>query len=388
MPQFLSKILISCGEPSGDLYAGALTAELRRLDRAADVMGLGGEHLRAGGGRLLDDYRGLAVTGLFEAVRVLPRAVGTYRRLVTAARVERPDVFVAIDFPDFNFRVSRRVRRFGIPVIYYVPPQLWAWRAGRMRELRVFADRVLVIFPFEEDLYRRAGIPVEFVGHPLLDLAHVTTPRGQFLERFDIEPAAPVVALLPGSRPNEVTRLLPVLWRAAMRVGSALPRTAFVVARAPHLPDDLFKDVPSIEGRKPIVVTAQTDDVLAASDVVVTASGTATVQAAIHGAPMVVVYRLSPLTFAIGRRFVRVSTYAMVNLIAGRTIVPELIQDACTPQAVASEVLRYLTDPSHAARTRTALAEVRGRLGRGGASGRAASAILEVARRASAARAM
>jgi len=378
----LPKILISCGEPSGDLYAGALTAELRRLDPTVDVMGLGGEQLRAGGARLLDDYRGLAVTGLVEALRVLPRSLGTYRRLVTAARVERPDVFVAIDFPDFNFRVARRVKRFGIPILYYIPPQLWAWRAGRMRELQAFADRVLVIFPFEEDLYRRAGIPVEFVGHPLVDLARATTPRGPYLERLSLDPAAPVVALLPGSRPNEVARILPVLWQAATRVGSAIPRTQFVVARAPHLHDDLFSAVPTIVGRKPTIVTSQTDDVLAAADVAVAASGTATVQAAIHGAPLVVVYRLSPLTYAIGRRFVRVSTYAMANLIAGRTIVPELIQDACTPEAVASEVLRYLTDPSHAAQTRAALAEVRGRLGRGGASARAAAAILEVARRA------
>lgn len=381
----MPKILISCGEPSGDLYAGALTAELRRQDPAADVVGLGGEHLRAGGGRLLDEYRGLAVTGLVEALRVLPRSVGTYRRLVTAARVERPDVFVAIDFPDFNFRVARRVKRFGVPVIYYIPPQLWAWRAGRMRELQAFADRVLVIFPFEEDLYRRAGVPVEFVGHPLVDLARATTPRSQFLERLGLDPQEPVVALLPGSRPNEVARILPVLWGAASVVRGVVPRAQFVIARAPHLDDGLFEHDPVFVGIKPIIVTAETDDVLAAADVVVTASGTATVQTAIHGVPMVVVYKLSRLTYAIGRRFVHVSTYAMANLIAGRTIVPELIQDACTPEAVASEVLRYLTDPSHAAQTRAALADVRGRLGSGGASGRAAAAILEVARRAPAA---
>lgn len=383
----MPKILISCGEPSGDLYGGALTAEILRLDPAAHIMGLGGDHLRAAGGRLLEDYRGLAVTGLIEALRVLPRSLGAYRRLLSTARTEWPDVFVAIDFPDFNFRVAKRVKRLGIPVIYYVPPQLWAWRAGRMRELQKFADRVLVIFPFEEDLYRRAGIPVEFVGHPLVDLTHTATTRGEFLLRHGMDPAAPVVALLPGSRPNEVERILPVLWQTAIRVSETIPHVQFVVARAPHLDDRLFQNVPSIGERKPAMVTAQTDDVLAAADVVVTASGTATVQTAIHGAPMVVVYKLSPLTYVIGRRFVRVSTYAMANLIAGRPIVPELIQNACTPEAVAAEVVRYLTDPAHAARTRAALAEVRQRLGPGGASARAASAILELARRTSAARA-
>jgi lipid-A-disaccharide synthase len=379
----LSKILISCGEPSGDLYAGALTTEILRLDPRAEVMGLGGERLRAGGGRLLEDYRGLAVTGLIEALRVLPHSVRSYRRLISTARAERPDVFVAIDFPDFNFRVAKRVKRLGIPVIYYIPPQLWAWRAGRMRALQKFADRVLVIFPFEEDLYRRAGIAVEFVGHPLVGLARTAIPRGEFLRRLRMEPAAPLVALLPGSRPNEVARILPVLWQAAIQIGQKIPQVQFVVARAPHLDDQLFRNVPSIGNDHPVIVTAQTDEVLAAADVVVTASGTATVQTAIHGAPMVVVYKLSPLTYALGRRLVRVSTYAMANLIAGRKIVPELIQAGCTPEAVASEVIRYLTDPSHAARTRAALAEVRDRLGPGGASARAASAILELARRAS-----
>ena len=383
----MPKILISCGEPSGDLYAGALTAEILRLDPRAEVMGLGGEHLRAGGGRLLDDYRGLAVTGLVEALGVLPHSVRSYRRLIHAARAERPDVFVAIDFPDFNFRVAKRVKRLGIPVVYYIPPQLWAWRAGGMRALQKFADRVLVIFPFEEDIYRRAGMAVEFVGHPLVGLTRAATPRAEFVRQLGLEPAAPVVALLPGSRPNEVARLLPVLWQAAIEIGRTIRQAQFVVARAPHLDDRLFQDAPSIGDRQPVIVTAQTDEVLAAADAVVTASGTATVQAAIHGTPMVVVYKLSPLTYAVGRRFVRVSTYAMANLIAGRKIVPELIQDRCTPEAVASEVIRYLRDPSQAARTRAALAEVRERLGPGGASVRAASSILDLANRASAARA-
>lgn len=373
------KILISCGEPSGDLYAGALATELLTLDPGAEITGLGGEHLRAGGGRLVADYHGLAVTGLIEALRVVPRSLGVYQRLIATAKARRPDVFVAIDFPDFNFRVAKRMKRLGVPVVYYIPPQLWAWRASRMRELQSFASRVLVIFPFEEDLYRRAGVPVEFVGHPLVDLARAGSPRRTFLQRLGFDSAAPVVALLPGSRPNEVARILPVLWQAAVRVAEAVPGTQFLVARAPHLDDHLFRNVPSTRGRKPAIVTAQTDDVLAAADAVVTASGTATVQAAIHGAPMVVVYRLSPLTYAVGRRFVRVSTYAMVNLIAGRNIVPELIQNDCTPEAVASEIVRYLTDAAHAAQTREALADVRARLGRGGASARAAQAVLKTA---------
>ncbi len=374
------RILISCGEPSGDLYAGALAAALRRLDPAVEVLGLGGEHLQAAGARLVADYRGLPVTGLFEALRVLPRTLAAYRRLVDTARAERPAVFVAIDFPEFNFRAARRMRALGIPVVYYVPPQLWAWRTGRIEQIRQFAAQVLVIFPFEEAIYRRAGIPVRFVGHPLTDLARAGASRAAFQREIGADPTAPIVALLPGSRPNEVRRLLPVLWEAARLVAEAIPAARFVVARAPHLDDGLFATPPAVGGRPPVIVTGRTDDVLAAAAVVATASGTATVQTAIHGAPMVVVYRLSPLTYAVGRRFVHVSTYAMANLIAERRIVPELIQHQCTPSSVAAEIVRYLTDAPHADRARQALAEVRARLGPGGASARAAEAILAVVR--------
>lgn len=376
----MPKILISCGEPSGDLYAGALAQEIFRRAPGSEIVGLGGEQLQAAGGRLLDQYHGLSVTGLIEAVRVLPRSLAAYRRLVAVARSERPDVFVAIDFPDFNFRVARKVKRLGIPVVYYIPPQLWAWRQGRIRDIQQFATRVIVIFPFEEELYRKAGIPVQFVGHPLVDLARAGVTREAFRQEFGLDATAPMVALLPGSRPNEVSRILPVLLQAAARVAADVPRAQFVIARAPHLDDRLFADLTALGSRPSPVVTARTDDVLAAADVVATASGTATVQTAIHGAPMVVVYRLSPLTYALGRRFVRVSTYAMANLIAGQKVVPELIQDDCNPEQVAREIVRFLTDSSYAGRVRASLAEVRDRLGRGGASARAAATILELCR--------
>ena len=375
----MPKILISCGEPSGDLYAGALAVEIRRRAPDASVFGLGGQRLLAGGGELLADYRGLSVTGIFEALRVLPRSLAALRRLIDAVRQDRPDVLVAVDFPDFNFRLASAVRRFGVPVVYYVSPQLWAWRPSRMKVMKRIADRVLVIFPFEEEIYRHASVPVEFVGHPLIDLVRTQQPRETFLQEQGIDPARPVVALLPGSRPNEVHRLLPVMSEAARIVADRLPGVQFVVARAPSLDDRLFSRV-RWRGVRPAIVLARTDDVLAAADVAVTASGTATVQAALHDRPMVVVYKLSPLSYRLFRRFVKVDTFAMVNLIAGTRVVPELIQDDCTPGAIASEVLRYLTDPDSVERVRSALREVRQRLGDPGASGRAAEAVLRVAR--------
>jgi lipid-A-disaccharide synthase len=377
----MPKIMISCGEPSGDMYAGALAVEIRRRAPDAEIFGLGGQRLRAGGGQLLADYRGLSVTGLVEAVRVLPRSLSVMRLLLDVVRAERPDVFVAIDFPDFNFRLAAAVKRSGVPVVYYIGPQLWAWRPGRMRVMKRFVDRVLVIFPFEEAIYRQAGVPVEFVGHPLIDLARAQAPRDAFLRELNLDPDAPVVTLLPGSRPNEVSLLLPVLSHAARLVADRLPQTQFIVARAPDLDDRLFAGV-DWRGLRPAIVLSRPDDALAAGDVAVTASGTATVQAALHERPMVVVYRLSPWTYRLGRRFVHLDTFAMPNLIAGRKVVPELIQDACTPEAIAAEVVSFLMDEGGRAReVRAALREVRAKLGAPGASQRAAEAVLRVAHR-------
>jgi lipid-A-disaccharide synthase len=371
--------MISCGEPSGDLYAGALAVEIRRREPDAAIFGLGGQRLMAGGGELLADYRGLSVTGLVEAIRVLPRSLATLNRLVDAARAEKPQVLVLIDFPDFNFRLASAVKKLGVPIVYYISPQLWAWRQSRMDVMKRLVDRVLVIFPFEEQMYRDAGVPVRFVGHPLVDLARAQEPRESFTRELGLDPARPIVALLPGSRPNEVERLLPIVRDAVAIIAARMPHVQFVVARAPSLDDHLFSAITWNRAR-PVEVLARTDDVLAMSDVAVTASGTATVQAALHGRPMVVVYRLSPLTYRLGRRFLLVDNVAMVNLIAGRRIVPELIQDDCTAENIAAETLSLLANPERAEETRRALGDVRAKLGGPGASGRAADAVLDLIR--------
>jgi lipid-A-disaccharide synthase len=374
------RIMMSCGEPSGDLYAGALAAELRHRMPSVDIFGFGGQHLRGAGARLIGDFSGISVTGLTEALRVLPRSFAMLRRLERAARESRPDVFVAIDFPDFNFRLMAALRRLGIPVVYYISPQLWAWRPSRMKTMKRFVDRVLVIFPFEEELYRREGVDAHFVGHPLVDLARPSEPRDAFLRARGLDPARRTVALLPGSRPNEVARILPGMTAAVPLIAARVPDVQFVLAAAPNLPSDLFADLaPGVS-----VVTGRADDVLAASDVVVTASGTATVQAALHERPMVVVYRLSELTYRLGKPFVKVDTYAMANLVAGTRVVPELIQQDFTPERVAAEAVSFLTDSARSARVRASLRDVRTKLGAPGASGRAAASILEVAGRAGA----
>lgn len=373
-------VMISCGEPSGDLYAGALAVALRRLQPDLDIFGFGGPRLAAAGGALLGSYAGLAVTGLSEVIRTLPRTWRMYRHLVDEAVRRRPDVFVAIDFADFNFRLGQALHARGIPVVYYIGPQLWAWRPGRMQTIKRFADKVLVIFPFERALYEAAGVPVEFVGHPLIDLIGPRHSPAALLTQHGLSHDARTIALLPGSRHNEVASTLPTLLDACALLRDAEPDLQFLIARAPGLHDEQFEAVR--RSHLPIAIhEGDTDAVLAASDVVLTASGTATVQTALHGKPMIIVYRLSPLTYTLGRRFVKVDTFGMVNLIAGRTIVPELIQDAFTADNVRDAALRYLRDPELASRARQDLAGVVQALGGPGASARAAAAVRDVAAR-------
>ena len=369
--------MLSCGEASGDLYAGALVAALRRREPDIEIFGLGGDRFRAAGGRLIADFHGLSVTGLTEALSVVPRSFATMRQLVAEAKREKPDALVVIDYPDFNFRLLWRIKKLGIPVIYYVSPQLWAWRAGRIRMMKRAVDRVLPIFPFEEALYQREKIDVRFVGHPLIDLARPAVDRHTFLRSLNLDPSKPVLALLPGSRTNEVERIAQVMASAIPDIARQVPGVQFVIARAPNLGEGLF-DPFGISGVTIRIAEGRTDDVLNASDAVVTASGTATVQTALHGKPMVVVYKLSPLTYRLGKRMALVDTYAMVNLIAGERVVVELIQDACTPEAVTTEAVRLLTDQVYRTRMIASLAEVRRRLGGPGASDRAADAVLDV----------
>jgi len=372
--------MLSCGETSGDLYAGALVRELRSLDPTVSVRGVGGPQFAAAGGELIADYRGLSVTGFAAPLGKLGHTYARLRTLLDSARRDPPDAIIAIDVPDCNFWLVKGAKRLGIPIVFYISPQIWAWRRGRLKTIKATADLMIVIFPFEEKIYQEAGVPVTFVGHPLIDLvAHGDRPA--FLRRHGLSADAPTVAILPGSRANELARILPDLIGAAERIRARMPTAQFIIARAPDLDDALFAAARSPVLGAVAIVEGDTDAVLSSADVVLTASGTATVQTAIHDVPMVIVYRLSALEYWIGRRLVTVDTFGMVNLIAGEKIVPELIQEAFTPEAVAEEAISLLTDSSRRARVREGLARVRQRLGHPGASRRAAEAILQIVRR-------
>jgi lipid-A-disaccharide synthase len=365
-------VLVSCGEPSGDLYAGDLVHHLRDL-ADVEVFGLGGDRLEAEGGRLIAHVRDLAVVGLLEVLRHIRRLRAVFRSVLEEVEREPPGVAVLVDYADFNLRLARELKRRGVPVVYYVSPQVWAWRRGRIRAIRQSVAHMVVIFPFEEPLYREGGVPVTFVGHPLVDLARPAEDGAAFLAALGLDPARPVVAVLPGSRPQEVGHNLPPIAGALRLLRAQRADVQLALAAAPSLDPGLFdRDLAGL----PIVrVVGGTHALLGAASAGIVASGTATVEAALMDLPMVVVYRLSRLTYALGRPFVKVPHYAMANLIAGREIVKELIQNDFRPEAVAREVRALLEDRSLRDRVRAGLREVRARLGPPGASLRAAAIV-------------
>jgi lipid-A-disaccharide synthase len=366
------RLLLACGETSGDLYGAEL---VRNLDLPAlSVFGLGGDRLASEGMTLFAHTRDLAVVGLVEVLAHLGRLRSIFQALLAEADRDPPAAAVLIDYPDFNLRLARELKARKIPVVYYVSPQLWAWRRGRIRQIQQAVSRMLVIFPFEEALYREAGVSVTFVGHPLVDLVSRPPDPSAFLRRHGLDPSREVVALLPGSRPREVAHNLPPLKGAVERLRRKRGDLQFTLAAAPGL-SEASSELSSLGVR---VIPDETPAVLASATLALVASGTATVEAALLGTPMVVVYRLSPLTYALGRPFVRVPHFAMVNLIAGREIVPELIQGDFTPDRVARECLALLEDPPRLALMRRDLAAVVDSLGGPGASARAARAVLEV----------
>ncbi len=368
-----SRLLISCGEPSGDLYGGELLRHLRARRPELDVFGLGGDEVALQGARLHAHVRELAVVGLIEVLRHLRRLRAVFNGVLREVERDPPAAALLVDYPDFNLRLAAALHRRGVPVIYYVSPQLWAWRPGRIRDVRRHVARMLVIFPFEEELYRAAGVPVTFVGHPLVDLVRPEPDRTAFLRQLGLDPARPTLAVLPGSRRQELAHNLPPLVAALRLIVARRPDVQPVLALAPSLPRASVEAALGDVAAK--VVAGRTPAVVSTAAVALVASGTATVETALLGTPMVVVYRLSPLTYALGRPFVRVARFAMVNLIAERDVVPELIQGDFTPERVAAEALSLLEDRARAERMRADLRGVRAALGASGASQRAAAEV-------------
>lgn len=334
------KVLISAGEASGDLYASALAAELRRRDGRYEFFGSPGPRMMAVGVRAVMDQSQLSVVGLAEVIRHLPAIYGEFQKLIRAAAVERPAVAVLTDSSGFHLRVARALKALGIPVVYLVAPQAWAWRRGRVYQLQRNVERLLCIFPFEEKFFRSYGIRAYYVGHPLSRLISASTSRDAFRAAHGLDPQRPLVALLPGSRVGEIRRHLPLLRAAMTRIDAQ-----FLLGTPPRF--DTSALGAALADRPVTIASGQTWDLLAHCDVALAASGTVTVEGAILGAPMVSFYRVSPLTY-LARPLIRAPFLSMVNLIAGRAIIPELIQHEATPERLAAETNQLLA--SHHAR--------------------------------------
>jgi lipid-A-disaccharide synthase len=372
-------LLLSAGEASGDMYAAQLASALQtRMD--AQLFGMGGPHMQAAGVEIITDYEEVAVVGITEIVKHLPSLLKAMDRIVAEAEKRKPVLAVLTDFPGFHLRLARKLQPKGIRNVYYICPQFWAWRPWRAKLIRRRFEKALCIFPFEEEFFSTAGVSTEFIGHPLVGAVNASKDRKQFCESHALSAGGHIVAVLPGSRNAELAHHLPVLQEACARIHARMP-IQLVVAAA-HAKDMSLLRTGWPHGLKPCVVEGETYNALAAADASIVSSGTAAVEAALLDAPMVVVYRVSPLTATLAKPLVRTPYFAMVNLIAERKVVPELVQDDFTPERVAGEVLQLLQDPNARRTMRAGLAEVRSRLGPPGAVERAADSIYKLLTRA------
>lgn len=373
-----AKILLVAGEASGDTHAARLIQALRERVPDLSLYGIGGTALAHLGMRFACRAEDLAVVGLTEVIHKIPLIWRALRQLWCYLRKERPDLVILVDFPDFNFLVLRLARWCRVPVMYYISPQVWAWRRRRVKTIARLVNRMVVIFPFEEEFYRQHGVAVTYVGHPLLETLPDLPPRGKLQASFSLQDQDLVIALLPGSRTGEIRQLLPDMLASAAQLQQALPRCVFLLALAPTVPPEFISPFLTHTPVPVRLLQGQTYEVLAVAHLALVASGTATLETALRGTPMVILYRLAPLTYHVGRLLIRVKHIGMANLLAEEDLFPELIQNEVQPSLVTAAVFRLIRDANHLNRISTGIKRIRRRLGGPGASRRAAAVALEL----------
>lgn len=354
-------VMLVAGEASGDMHGAELARRLR--ESGILCIGMGSRHMRDAGVELIVDSSSIAVVGLFEVLAHWSEIQEALKGLRAALAARRPRLLVLIDYPEFNLKLAETAKALGIPVLFYVSPQVWAWRPKRIHKIGRRIDHMAVIFPFETELYRSAGIPVTYVGHPLAQRVKAGSDRSTALRDFGLDPALKTVALMPGSRTGEIKRLLPVLVAAALLIQQRIPGVQFVLPAAPSLDAAGLQRQIDASGLRVPVVQGRTYDAVNSSDIAITASGTATLEVALLETPMIVVYKVSPLSYAILKRLITVKQIALANIVAGQPVVPELIQSDATPDKIAEEAARLLTDAAYHRRMRENLAGIRQRLG-------------------------
>ncbi len=371
-------VLIVAGEASADLHGSHLVTAMKRLDPGLTFWGIGGRNMEEAGVRILFTSSEMAVVGLAEVLSKLATVTRAYLRLKSILRTDQPALLILMDYPDFNLRLARAAKRFRVPVLYYISPQVWAWRKGRVETIRRYVDRMAVILPFEKDFYRERGLPVEYVGHPLLEEIPPDLDRDGARSELGLHQADPVIALLPGSRKEEVTNLLPLMIKAAEGLRSRYEHLKCLLPRASTIPSELIEGLLKKSSLDVQVIQGDVYRVLKACDMALVASGTATLEAAILEAPMVIVYRVSFFSYWIGRMVIRVPFIGLVNLVAGEEVVPELIQGDLTPERLAQQAVDILEHDDKRTNMVRKLHALRETLGQGSASERTARIALEM----------
>ncbi len=364
-------VLIVAGEKSGEAYGAGLVREFKTIEPSARFFGIGGKRMESEGVDILFPMDDLAVVGIVEILSQIPRIRKIFRRIQEEVKARAPEAAVLIDSPDFNLRLAKRLKKLGVPVLYYISPTVWAWRRGRLRTIKKNVTEMLLIFPFEEAIYKNGGIPARFVGHPLLERIRIAFGREEFCRKYGLDPKRKLITLLPGSRATEIRFHLPVLVRAMEKMRREWA-AQFVLVQADHLDEDFYRRF--LPQRLPGLTTVRRDayEAMAAGDLVLSACGTANLEAALVGTPLIAFYRLSPLTYIFGVKFVRIKNYSIVNILAGDRIIPELIQRRFTPENLFQEAKRILASPDIQAAMKERFQQIRSSLGEAPASKNAA----------------
>ncbi len=370
--------MIVAGEASGDIYGADLARETLKLDPALHFFGIGGARMREAGVETLVDSADMAVVGLIEVLKHFDVISAAFRKLQQILFNDPPDLLILIDYPGFNLRLAKVAKKAGIKVLYYISPQIWAWRQGRVKKITRLVDHMAVILPFEAPFYEKAGVPVTFVGHPMLDLVKVAMNRHEAASSFGLDPSRKIVGLFPGSRRNEIEHLLPTILASAKLLKERFPDAQFVLPLASTLAEQDIASQVSAAGLEAAIISGRIHDLIRACDAIICVSGTVTLEIALVGAPMVIIYRVSPLTFQVAKRLVKVDHIGLCNIVAGESLVKELIQNDANPEMIAAEIDTILSDSSYAGEIRDKLAKVRARLGGGGASENVARLTLEL----------
>ena len=374
----MARILISAGEASGDLYAGAVTRGIKQLNPEAEVFGMGGDCLREAGGEVLFDIKDHSLMGFVEVLKKLPDVWKLRNAFIDLMEKRKPDVLLTIDYPGFNMRLAKLAKERGINVVYFIAPQVWAWRPGRAADVAKVTDKIACIFPFECDFYKSYGADIEFIGHPLVDTVKPSLSRKEAEELAGKRTGHPLILLMPGSREMEIQRLLPVMLGAAKILKQKQPELDFAIPRAATIAKEILEDSVRQAGLNIRLIEGHNYDVMSVADLAIVTSGTVTLEAAMCGLGCEILYKSSPISFWIAKRVVKIPNIGLPNIVAGRQIEPELLQDDCTPDKIASTALELL-EPERFAQLQRDLQEVKEKLGEPGAVKRVAELVLRMA---------